>query len=554
MVNFFKKSNDKKERFLHNFQKGDHVIRWTSVMLYPIQVHGIVLSASDDVVTIVDFGLTASSSASQKDTKEKKLQCEGNDHEDHNNSNSNSNDHRNNVDDDDNNDADENTPLEEMINHEDRAMIETCDKHRDEIIGPDRINILVLIDEKDIKQWKKVEYAIEDKNKKKGKFNWWWGKDNKEKMDDGDKEQNANDDKEKNDDDEKKNEKYDDEKRESDTATATSTAIAVAKSDERNNSDQGEEKSLLLSSSSSSSEDETSIHPQETGEKTIEDRDVNNNSAINNNSEEIIDNATNNSSDENNVSTHNDNIEENNENAGNGNNETNINNSEENNDNSEANKENKGKIASTLNTTTESIASFAKIEGVENETNSPKRNKTQSEKTAKEIPESLLTRSDPTGIVLARVRYLVSNPHILPPHNILYSNSECIAVWCKTGTWSTIQASFYLHSTAAGNFKSAICAATAVGGSTVTTTVPATGIAGFFGMTTTSTVSLVSMQPWLIPALAGYGIIAVGGPYIVLRKCHERWRRATIELNDKFWSELDGDVYVEAIKCWSGLE
>lgn len=131
---------------------------------------------------------------------------------------------------------------------------------------------------------------------------------------------------------------------------------------------------------------------------------------------------------------------------------------------------------------------------------------------------------------------------------------ECIAVWCKTGVWSTFQASVYLHSTAAGNFKTAVTAAAGVAGSTVTTTVPASGIAGWFGMTTTTTVSLVSVQPWLIPALAGYGIIAVGGPLLFMRKCHERWKEATIELNDKFWSELDADVYVEAIKCWSGLD
>ena len=35
------------------------MIRWTNILVYPIEVHGIVLSAGDEIVTIIDFGLTA---------------------------------------------------------------------------------------------------------------------------------------------------------------------------------------------------------------------------------------------------------------------------------------------------------------------------------------------------------------------------------------------------------------------------------------------------------------------------------------------------------------
>ena len=164
-----------------------------------------------------------------------------------------------------------------------------------------------------------------------------------------------------------------------------------------------------------------------------------------------------------------------------------------------------------------------------------------------------LPKSDPVNMVIARVRYLITNPEVLPAHHILFSNSECIAVWCKTGRWSTLQASIVLQSTAAGNLKSSVLLATGVGAATVTTTVPASGIAGWLGFTTTSTVSLLSVQPWLVPLLAGYGLLTVGTPLVLFLKARERWEEATTDLNDRFWGSVDSDVYVEAIKSWSAL-
>ena len=49
-----------------------------------------------------------------------------------------------------------------------------------------------------------------------------------------------------------------------------------------------------------------------------------------------------------------------------------------------------------------------------------------------------LPASDPEHLVLSRVRFLLNNPQELPPHHILFSNSECIAVWCKTGEFMTM--------------------------------------------------------------------------------------------------------------------
>ena len=458
-------------RYLHNLKRGDHVVRWTRIVIYPIQVHGIVLSASDDVVTIVDFGLTASSSSSLPSEEEKGQKVEKNVTT---SASASALDEKMNDNNNNNDNGSNDPPLEEMINHEDRAMMKSCEKHRHEIMGPDRINILVLTDEKDIKQWKKVQYDNDGDGKdtnKKGKFRWFWNKDNQN----GDDKKKAHDEIDQDDDSKMKS--------------------CIEKNEDENNEENNEINSIQYQSLDNDllNGSETENKKQRTGEQTIEDENI---------------------EDDNDV-----------------------------------------KEASSLEDSKKNN-NISSAEVTKNTQPSPKKVKKNSKinhETKKPQPP-ILSRADPDNIVLARVRFLVSKPHVLPPHNIFFSNSECIAVWCKTGVWSTFQASFYLHSTAAGNFKTAVTAAAAVGGTTVTTTVPASGVAGWFGMTTTATVSLVSVQPWLIPALAGYGIVAVGTPYLFLRKCHDRWTTATTILNDKFWGELDADVYVEAIKSWSRLE
>lgn len=121
------------------------------------------------------------------------------------------------------------------------------------------------------------------------------------------------------------------------------------------------------------------------------------------------------------------------------------------------------------------------------------------------------------------------------------------------GRFSTLQASIFLYSTAIGQAKSAATLSLFVASQTVTATVPASGILGWFGATTTSTIPLLSACPWLIPALAGYGLAAVGTPYLVLVKARGRWEESTKLLNDGFWAWADTDVYVDAIRGWGGL-
>lgn len=345
-----KKEKDDEMAFHHNIGKGDHLIRWTSVLLWPVQVHAVCISACQDSITVVDFGLTA---------KSKKA---------------NAIDHQ----------QDENVPLEEMVlDQEDRALIDAAAKQKDKMVGPDRISILTLTEEKDIRRWKKVEYG-EEINKKKNKW-WFWKK-----------------------------------------------------------------------------------------HKTDEEEDCNN---YPNGSEEEADSC-----------------------------------------------------------------------------NEPQSTAEEHSTVAAAAPVPKLPKSDPTNIVLARLRYLLENPQVLPPHHILFSNSECIAVWVKTGKWSTLQASIFLQATTVGNIKNTATITATLAATTTTVTVPAAGVWGWFGFSTTTQVGLLAAQPWLIPVLAGYGILAVGTPLIILRKCKEQWREATQKLTEGFWEWADSDVYVEAIRSWSALQ
>jgi len=136
-----------------------------------------------------------------------------------------------------------------------------------------------------------------------------------------------------------------------------------------------------------------------------------------------------------------------------------------------------------------------------------------------------LPKSDPPKLVLARAKFLMNNEADIPSHHAFFSNSECIAVWCKTGRWSTLQTAIFLHGTAIGNAKSAFL---------------------LMG-------SIAAVAPWLVPALAPVGIAAVGGPWLYLSKCKERWELYTQTLNDMFWAQAEPCLFVEAINQWSNL-
>ena len=159
--------------------------------------------------------------------------------------------------------------------------------------------------------------------------------------------------------------------------------------------------------------------------------------------------------------------------------------------------------------------------------------------------------SDPPGLVLSRVSFLIGHPDKLPTYHFLKANCECVAVWCKTGTWATLQASTFLHVTAAGQAKSATTLAVYAASQQVT--VPASGFWGYLGYTTK--VSLLSTQPYLLPAIAGYGIITIGGPFWILHRCKRFWHETSQRLRNDFWENAidQPEIFVECITEWSNL-
>lgn len=165
-----------------------------------------------------------------------------------------------------------------------------------------------------------------------------------------------------------------------------------------------------------------------------------------------------------------------------------------------------------------------------------------------------LVASDPPGLVLARLHFLLQA--YLPSHHFLKANAECVAVWCKTGTWATLQASSLLHVTAAGQVKSATTLAMYASSQTVAITSSAGGFWGYLGYTTTTQVSLLSLHPWILPTIVGYGVVSIGGPVWMLHRAKHAWNETTQRLNDEFWqSAVDHpEEFVESITEWSSFD
>lgn len=190
-----------------------------------------------------------------------------------------------------------------------------------------------------------------------------------------------------------------------------------------------------------------------------------------------------------------------------------------------------------------------------------KNNLIQQKSTEESTNTFRLPKSDPPALVLARLRFLLEHAEaedtynndtkkMIPPHHIFYANCECIAVWVKTGHWSTLQASVFLHSSTIGNVKQTATLAMYLSAQTVT--IPAAGIWGFFGGTTT--ISLFAAQPWIVPALVGGGAVYAGLPTMVLWRAKSRWLETEKRLNVAFWQNVDSSVIVALIQTWSGLE
>jgi len=137
---------------------------------------------------------------------------------------------------------------------------------------------------------------------------------------------------------------------------------------------------------------------------------------------------------------------------------------------------------------------------------------------------------DEAPLVLQRVLFLLAHPEIVPDYDLLESNCECVAVWCKTGTWATLQIISGLtqfvqrHKQALWNAAQQAIQAKALGGlwSAIPTTTASAGITSFSSSPAATT--------WAL-----YGITAVVMPQVLLWHTQKQWQALTQELNLAFW-------------------
>ncbi|GAX28726.1 hypothetical protein FisN_25Lh222 [Fistulifera solaris] len=172
-------------------------------------------------------------------------------------------------------------------------------------------------------------------------------------------------------------------------------------------------------------------------------------------------------------------------------------------------------------------------------------------------------KSDAPGLIRARVQFLIehatdeivdashegSPTALLPEYAWFYANSECVAVWCKTGTWATMQAVSWLTWTALGQIKSAATIAGVAAATQVA--VPAAGLWGWLGYTAQA--SLLTVQPALAPAIAAYGAVTVAVPAVWWHRARNQWQSITVRLNEAFWKAAidDPDLFADGMTLWS---
>jgi len=137
----------------------------------------------------------------------------------------------------------------------------------------------------------------------------------------------------------------------------------------------------------------------------------------------------------------------------------------------------------------------------------------------------LFEKQDPDKIVLARANFLLEHMEALPPYHVFYSNSECIAVWCKVGRWATLQTAVWASCTSVCGAKSA----------------------------TAMTLGVAAAHGPLAPIVAAAGLMYVSAPMLILKKSKEKWEETTVKMTELFWQSADPSSFVVAINAWSGI-
>jgi hypothetical protein len=118
-------------------------------------------------------------------------------------------------------------------------------------------------------------------------------------------------------------------------------------------------------------------------------------------------------------------------------------------------------------------------------------------------------KSDPPKRVHARAQFLLEHSTttgILPELGQA-NDGECVAVWCKTGTFATLQACHRLSLAWMGTLGFGGVAAL------VPMTIPAAGFWGVIGFTTQ--VSLLTVSPVVLPTILACGVATAGVKNIV---------------------------------------
>ena len=118
--------------------------------------------------------------------------------------------------------------------------------------------------------------------------------------------------------------------------------------------------------------------------------------------------------------------------------------------------------------------------------------------------------ADDNMVVLQRVKFLLSNPHLIPKYDLLESNCETVAVWCKTGCFRTFQVQGLVDG---GKRNSATVAASSILASSL-------------------------LGPLALPAIAG-AALSFSALLLKENSNESMWRERTKILNDEFqkWQE-----------------
>ena len=538
----------------HSFQPGDHVIRWEMLpIVYPIQIHGIVLECSNESVTIVDFGLTSYNDVQENEeseTNEQQGEEEAVDEEVEYENKDNNND----------TETDQAEQQQETPEEQKAPTLENCKQYsttttttsssstvqQTKLTASDhaavakslilqtsksRLNVTTIRDSKQVNAWKRVNYGENIFSKSLKKSNSWWKLSTQQQQ--GKNESHG--------DDEHDNEAdtiaTETPQQEAHSGRGTETPTSDDSSDDSEVKDEAvtSDKATVVESTDHSTTSTEASPNNESSPQTMKQSPPSATPPISPPSSETS-STTNrrsswwkprrSSSAITPTNTNDDNPSSNDDEDNNG----------------TSTKPNWWKSWTTSSSSKQDYQTIPSSEQQESawaDAGRPQLSqrymnpamsslmKKKASTTIKQQPQQqALPKADPPKLVLARTKFLLQHGEsVLPPYHVFSSNSECIAVWCMTGRWSTLQASVFLHSTAIGHAKTA----------------------------TAITLGVAATQPWLVPALAVVGGAAVGMPWMILKNSKEKWEAATLKLNDLFWAQAEPDVFVECIVKWSKL-